>query len=130
MKSLPSGKRTNDAILKHCFPNGIPIIVIQKITPEIAHPIPISIPNNINQMILATGCFVKCVVAWCPNGVITKLAILNNCYQNGIPMIVMQKIIPPKHRPIASQSPIRINQIILPIVFIINLPSFLLYNYM
>ena len=34
LASLPNGVNTNLASLKHCFPNGIPINVIQKITPE------------------------------------------------------------------------------------------------
>lgn len=32
-KSLPSGNKTKCAILKYCFPNGIPMMVTQKITP-------------------------------------------------------------------------------------------------
>lgn len=47
--SFPNGKKANAANLKHCFPIGIPIIVIHQRTPAIVHPSPIQSPPNKNH---------------------------------------------------------------------------------
>lgn len=47
----PKGINANLAILKCCKPNGIPIIVMQKITPNKAEPIAIGIPVINNHII-------------------------------------------------------------------------------
>ena len=49
---LPNGKKHKEAILKHCFPAGIPTMVIDHSIPAVHHEIPINAPPNRNQMIL------------------------------------------------------------------------------
>ena len=46
-----------------------------------------------------------------PSGEIINLAILKYCIPNGIPMIVIHKIIPVKHNPMAIQIPPKIAHI-------------------
>lgn len=48
----PKGARPTIANLKHCIPNGIPIIVKHKIKPPIIYSKKINIPPKITQMIL------------------------------------------------------------------------------
>ena len=48
--SAPNGIRDNFAILKNCFPKGIPMMVIQHIRPTTAFPTAIGIPDTINHM--------------------------------------------------------------------------------
>ncbi len=50
--SLPKGTREKKASLKHCIPQGIPIIVQQSATPPTRYPITIKIPPKSNQNIL------------------------------------------------------------------------------
>lgn len=47
---LPKGHSTKPAILKHCSPNGIPIIVKHITSPPTKYPIAESNPPKISQM--------------------------------------------------------------------------------
>ena len=47
----PNGRNEIRMSLKHCFPKGIPIIVMQKINPATRYPTPSSIPPKISQII-------------------------------------------------------------------------------
>jgi len=49
---LPNGKKHREAILKHCFPAGIPMMVIDHNIPATHHEIPINAPPKRNHMIL------------------------------------------------------------------------------
>lgn len=49
----PNGVNASLAILKNCFPNGMPIIVIQHISPKIRFSKANGIPDNSSQKILA-----------------------------------------------------------------------------
>ena len=48
----PNGMKESLAILKNCFPNGIPTIVIHHMQPAKIHASPPNNPPNINQRIL------------------------------------------------------------------------------
>ena len=50
---FPNGVNTNLANLNNCNPKGIPIIVIQKTSPQKAYPNALQSPINKNQIILA-----------------------------------------------------------------------------
>jgi len=94
--SAPNGKSANFASLNHCIPNGIPIIVIHKITPVIKWETAAPQPININHRILTIGCFSNLELTSAPNGNNTSLPILNNYNPNGIPIIVIHKSKPSK----------------------------------
>ena len=101
------------AILKNCFPNGIPTIVMHQIQPTIRFPSAISHPKNIihirftrneNMPFPYTISF--------PNGQNAKVANLKHCRPTGIPIIHAS---PPSNPP-------NINQRILPIVLMTTSP--------
>lgn len=50
---FPNGVNTNLANLNNCNPNGIPIMVMQKISPVKAYPKAVQSPINKNQIIFA-----------------------------------------------------------------------------
>lgn len=50
--SLPKGQNPIEANLKHCRPNGIPMIVQQHKIPEMIHPKPQKKPPKTNQITL------------------------------------------------------------------------------
>ena len=50
MTYFPNGKKHRVAILKHCFPTGIPIMVNDHSTPAAHQDSPIAAPPNRNQM--------------------------------------------------------------------------------
>ena len=100
------------AILKNCFPNGIPTIVMHQIQPTIRFPSAISHPKNIihirftrneNMPFPYTISF--------PNGQNARVANLKHCRPTGIPIIVIHHMHPPN-----------INQRILPIVLMTTSP--------
>jgi len=85
----PNGNNDKDANLKHCFPKGIPIIVMCKIIPTIKYPTAISQPNKISHKTLAIGCESKLVWIVFPKGKSEKDAILKHWTPNGIPIMVI-----------------------------------------
>lgn len=112
---LPNGIKANLAILKHCKPNGIPRMVIQKIQPINAEPIASSNPEKINHRILRmrepppppySTSF--------PNGKNARLANLKHCKPIGIPTIVIHHKIPAMNQPSPINIPANRNQIRLP----------------
>ena len=105
------------AILKNCFPNGIPTIVMHQIQPTIRFPSTISHPKNIihirftkneNMPFPYTISF--------PNGQNARVANLKHCRPTGIPIIVIHHMHPAKTQARPPSNPPNINQRILPIV--------------
>lgn len=124
--SRPNGVKANPAILKCCFPKGIPMMVMNSKMPNKTWVNQIQIPPKKNQIIFM---IVLRQLGWPsdgrtrePNGQIQKIPIFNVCKPKGIPIIV---IISPRlaiKYSIAVSAPPKINQIIFPITFILCLP--------
>lgn len=121
----PKGERASFAILKHCFPNGIPIIVQYKRIPFSAADIASGMPLKTSQTILA-----KVEIAPPPytisflNGTKARDANLKHCFPIGKPIIVMHHMIPENDHPIPCQNPPHKNHIIFPRQLIIKSPNY------
>lgn len=120
--SLPNGVNANPAILKCCFPNGIPIMVMNNKIPKNTWVSQIHTPPIKNQM---TFMIVLRQLGWPtagrtrePNGQIQKMPSLIVCKPNGMPMIVTINPRLAIKYPIAVSAPPKINQMIFPSVFI------------
>ena len=113
--SAPNGIRDNFAILKNCFPKGIPIIVIQHIRPATAFPTAIGIPDTISQIIFAIKLTAPPPYTTSfPNGKNAKPANLKHCKPIGIPIIEMHHRQPAKTHDNPLNNPPHINQSIFP----------------
>ena len=125
----PNGMKESLAILKNCFPNGIPTIVIHHIQPTIRFPSAISHPKNIihirftrneNMPFPYTISF--------PNGQNARVANLKHCRPTGIPIIVIHHMHPAKTQAKPPSNPPNINQRILPIVLMTIHPPYPMFN--
>ena len=125
----PNGMKESLAILKNCFPNGIPTIVMHHIQPTIRFPSAISHPKNIihirftrneNMPFPYTISF--------PNGQNAKVANLKHCRPTGIPIIVIHHMHPAKTQVRPPSNPPNINQRILPIVLKTIHPPYPMFN--
>ena len=47
---LPNGESSNKPILKHCMPNGTPIMLMQKTKPTTKYPSAVKNPPQISQI--------------------------------------------------------------------------------
>ena len=113
----PKGIKDSLAILKHCFPIGMPRIVMHQRQPRMQYPIAISRPKKIIQIRLTrkekppppyTTSF--------PNGKKARLANLKHCRPTGMPMIVMHQRQPASTQARPPINPPNRNQRIFPIV--------------
>lgn len=113
--SAPNGIRDNFAILKNCFPKGIPMMVIQHIRPITAFPTAIGIPDTINHMIFARKLIVPPPYTTSfPNGKKANPANLKHCKPIGSPMIEMHHRHPATIHDRPLNNPPQINQSIFP----------------
>ena len=111
----PNGIRANLDILKHCMPNGIPIIVQHKKIPFSAADIESGIPLIISQKILARIDITPPPYSTSfPNGKKAREANLKHCFPMGKPTIVIHHITPDKTQPMPCQNPPHKNHIIFP----------------
>ena len=96
--SLPNGVKAIAASLKCCLPNGIPMMVMQKINPAITCSSASHIPPNKNQRTFMP--VLRQPVEFCllrtslPNGHRASDAHLNSWIPNGIPIMVIHQISP------------------------------------
>ena len=113
--SAPNGIKDNFAILKNCFPKGIPIIVIQHIKPATAFSTAIGIPDTISQIIFAIKLTAPPPYTTSfPNGKNAKPANLKHCKPIGIPIMEMHHRQPAKTHDNPLNNPPHINQSIFP----------------
>lgn len=111
----PKGIRDSFAILKHCSPKGMPIIVMHSKTPLNTATHARGIPLKINQKTLAiTETLPPPYSISFPNGKKVSDASLKHCLPIGMPMIVMLHRIPASTHEKPSHSPQTRNQIIFP----------------
>lgn len=127
----PNGIIDSFANLKNCFPNGIPIIVMHKITPHTTLYIAIGMPVISIQNILAIMLNVPSpYITSFPNGHIDSFENLKHCFPIGIPIIVMNQSRPAKNQTMPSINPPHKSHIKFPIVFNIITPfRFLFLKY-
>ena len=113
--SAPNGISASFACLKHCRPNGIPIIVMQNSTPFIAKHTAKGIPLIIIHSIFAIsdGAPPPYTTSF-PKGANDSDANLKHCSPIGIPIIVMHHNNPARHQASACQIPPHIIQMKLP----------------
>ena len=111
------------AILKNCFPNGIPTIVIHHIQPTIRFPSAISQPKNTIHMRFTKNENIPFpyTISF-PNGQNANVANLKHCRPTGIPIIVIHHMHPAKTHVSLPSYPPNINQRILPIDLMITHP--------
>ena len=119
----PNGMKESLAILKNCFPNGIPTIVIHHIQPTIRFPSAISQPKNTIHMRFTKNENIPFpyTISF-PNGQNANVANLKHCRPTGIPIIVIHHMHPAKTHASPPSNPPNINQRILPIVLMITHP--------
>jgi hypothetical protein len=120
--SLPKGLKAIAVSLKCCRPKGIPIIVMQRITPKIRwvaamHNPPVSSHNTFIKMYRHPEAL-GCTRVSLPKGHNASDAILSVCRPKGMPTIVTIRMILPIKYSIAIIMPPNINQMIFPIRFI------------
>jgi hypothetical protein len=120
--SLPKGDNAIAVSLKCCRPNGIPIIVIHKITPKIAWVSAIHMPpqrSHIMFMIIYRHPeALDCTTVSRPKGHNESEAILSVWIPNGIPTMVIIRMILPTKYSIAMTIPPNISHIRFPRIFI------------
>ena len=107
----PKGKRESFAILKNCFPHGIPMMVMHRTMPMIALPTAISRPPKMIHRRLSrneTGPASSYTISL-PNGSREILASLKHCRPTGMPTTVMHYRQPKKTQPRALISPPKIS---------------------
>ena len=120
MISVPKGMSASLAILKHCFPEGIPMIVMQKTTPTIAASIASGTPEiTIQRRFRIIEPAPPPYRTSFPKGNRQSFANLKHCTPQGIPIMVMHQRIPASAQLIHMIRPATINQIKFPINFII-----------
>ena len=116
----PKGIKDSLAILKHCFPIGMPRIVMHQRQPRMQYPIAISRPKKMIQIRLTrkekppppyTTSF--------PNGKKARLANLKHCRPTGMPMMVMHQRQPASTQASPPINPPNRNQRIFPIIDIV-----------
>ena len=107
------------AILKNCFPNGIPTIVIHHIQPTIRFPSAISQPKNTIHMRFTKNENIPFpyTISF-PNGQNANVANLKHCRPTGIPIIVIHHMHPAKIHASPPNMPPNINHRIFPKVLI------------
>ena len=117
----PKGIRASLAILKHCRPKGIPMMVIQS-----TRPIPAAVSAISNPPKMSHSMFTKKLKTPLlnrisrPKGHRLKEANLKHCMPTGIPKMVMHQSRPAKVHSRANTSPHSRNQITLPMKCILN----------
>lgn len=123
--SFPKGTRARCISLKCCFPNGMPIIVIQRRTPQNKCVRAIQNPPIMIHIIFITRLRQPGAESfdstWLPNGHIASIPSLKACSPKGMPMMVNNITNPEMNYSMAIIKPPQINHIIFPIVFIRNL---------
>lgn len=123
--SAPNGIKASCANLKHCKPIGIPRIVIHQNSPIITEVIANSQPNNRIHNILSKNELV--LLEYCisfPKGANIRAENLKHWIPNGMPKIVMHKIIPLINQSNDSKMPPNIIHKMLAIIFISKINSF------
>ena len=118
----PNGVNDNLAILKCCFPKGIPTIVQHKLTPIVISAIAngkpvIQIHKRFNKKLPVPP---PGFTTYLPNGNKQSVPILKHCFPAGIPMIVIDQNIPAIYQDIPINPPPVRNQIMLPIKLMNN----------
>ena len=111
----PKGINANFISLKCCLPKGIPIIVIQRITPQDKCSSESGIPVVSSQMIfkIREGVPPPKLTSF-PNGKKERLANLKHCIPIGIPIMVIHQRIPTKNQLRPLSNPPQKNQRIFP----------------
>lgn len=102
----PKGVNAKPAILKHCFPKGIPIIVIQKKIPLNADSTAMGIPPKTSHKIFKKTLPVPPVCSTVfPKGDNANFPSLKHCFPTGSPTIVIDHRIPTRNQDSACQKP-------------------------
>lgn len=111
------------AILKNCFPNGIPTIVMHQRKPIIRFPNAISQPKNRIQIKFTKNENIpfSYTISF-PKGQNARDANLKHCSPTGIPIIVIHHMHPAKIHASPPNTPPNINQRIFPNVLITASP--------
>jgi hypothetical protein len=126
MTSAPKGMRTIGISLNAWMPNGIPMIVMHRITPPMrqftaSHKPPKMIQRMLPMM--RSGLATRSVYSTCrPNGHSANPASLNAWMPNGMVMMRMNITIPATTKPMASQIPTKMSHRMLPSVCTVSLP--------
>ena len=111
----PNGINASFAILKYCFPNGIPTIVKQQTRPMmVASTARVQPVKHIHTMFSRKLPALPIYSTVLPKGKKHSLAILKHCLPTGIPIIVIDQIRPAKHQRRPVTAPPSINHIMLP----------------
>ena len=111
----PKGVRANFAILKHCIPNGIPMIVQHNSAPLITAPNARRMPLKMIQNTFAiTEKAPPPYWISLPNGKKTSSASLKHCSPMGMPIIVMHHKTPARTQASPCQRPQNKNQRVFP----------------
>lgn len=124
MMSFPKGAKESPAILKCCFPNGMPIMVIKSSMPKnMCTKKDHSPPKNSQMIFIGTrmhpmGQSVFLISA--PKGQRHNRPSLKVCNARGIPMRVMANARLPVKYPMAASSPPKNSQMIFPNIFMIS----------
>ena len=111
----PNGNNDNLAILKNCFPNGIPTMVMHRRHPITKFPIASSKPDTKNQIMLRKHETAppSSTISF-PKGSSEIDDSLKHCNPTGIPTTVMHHKAPAIHHPKALSRPPHITHIRLP----------------
>lgn len=120
---MPKGKRARRISLKFCLPKGMPIIVIQKITPQKRCVRAMANPPKNHQMTFMMPARQPdgkppLLSTYVPKGQSATCASLMVCRPNGIPMMVIIIARLERMYSIATIRPPKITQIMLSSVFI------------
>ena len=121
--ALPNGEMANFAKRKCIFPNGIPMMVIQRMKPQKACVRHIQIPAMKNQkmfmkVLRQPGC--DCIHStFVPNGHKARMPSFILCRPKGIPIIVIIRINPATKYSSAMFKPPKMSQMMFPNSFII-----------
>ena len=116
MTDAPNGISASLANLKHCFPNGIPMMVMHRTSPTIAVVTASSIPPKMSHRILTSRENAPPpYTTRFPNGASISPAILKHWRPTGIPTIVTHHKRPVSAQPRKSQNPHRMIHNIFPI---------------
>ena len=119
--SWPKGVRASPASLKCCMPKGMPMMVMQKITPKSMCDRNIHIPPIKNQMTFIKKdrqpllCGISTTLL--PNGHSANTPSFKVCNPKGIPIIVMNSPTLEMKYSMAMNSPPKTTQIIFPKIF-------------
>ena len=114
----PNGQRASMASLRHCRPNGMPIILMKNMKAAMQYKIASHQPTMSSHKTFIMGCAPKSGSTSEPKGRNVRRANFKHCIPNGIPMIVKQSSRPDISHISAGMKPTSKIQKILPIILI------------